>query len=426
MTRSSSLSLRGSLVALLLLTVAPARAQQPMQEFVEAARAGALDAQAAQAALDVARSQTDEARARLLPTLVASAAYTRNEIEVAVQLSPERRAVISPYDQLDARFTLSVPILDISSWSTFFAAEAAADAAEERTEATDDDVEAAVVQLWHQVVATRAVLTAAERSLEVAEQARANAAARVEVGVSPQLDLARAEAESARARQIVAEARLADRLASRNLAILTGLVPTAGAAALPEADLADPGELESWLAELERRPGVRAAERSRRSAELAADASWQTLLPVISGTGIERITNAAGFGPNSVWSLAITATWTLDFVRPATIGTRDAQLSSARIAEARALQLAATQIVEAWERVRSLIVRAEAAQAQLVATTRAAEDARVRYEAGAGTQIEVIQAERDLFSAEVARIQAHADLRVAREVLRIRSGRDGS
>jgi outer membrane protein TolC len=72
--------------------------------------------------------------------------------------------------------------------------------------------------------------------------------------------------------------------------------------------------------------------------------------------------------------------------------------------------------------VRSLLARARAARAAQAASERAATVARVRFEAGTGTQLEVSQSERDLFQAEVARIQADADLRVARLALRLRSG----
>ena len=58
------------------------------------------------------------------------------------------------------------------------------------------------------------------------------------------------------------------------------------------------------------------------------------------------------------------------------------------------------------------------------ALRRASQDAHARYEAGAATQLEVITADRDLLQAEEARIAAIADLRIARQTLRIRAGMD--
>ena len=101
----------------------------------------------------------------------------------------------------------------------------------------------------------------------------------------------------------------------------------------------------------------------------------------------------------------------------------DSQLEIAHVRADRARRNSETAIIESWHRVRSSIARARASRAAEVASERAAEVARARYEAGTGTQLEVSQSERDLFAAQVARIQAHADLRVARLALRLRSGR---
>ena len=48
--------------------------------------------------------------------------------------------------------------------------------------------------------------------------------------------------------------------------------------------------------------------------------------------------------------------------------------------------------------------------------------ARERYQQGAGTQFELVQAERDAFSAEVSRIESDADLSYARAGLRLDAG----
>jgi len=413
------------LVALLALMPGVARAQQPLSAFLEAAEDGNLDLRAARAALAQSRSQVDEARARLLPSASATGTYTRNELEVIIQLpnpgGEPRQAVISPYDQLEGRFTIAVPILDLSAWAGFFSAEASADAAGSRTENAERETRGAVVVLWHQLVGSRMVASAAERSLSVAEQSRANAAARVEVGASPQLELDRAEAEVQRARQSLVEAQLGATLAARNLQNATGLAPTDRIVQL-EDDLAPEPALERYLAGLEQHPSIRAARSDALAAERGEHAAWLSLAPTISGQVTERVTNAAGFGPNNQWAAGITATWQLDFGRPAAIGTRGAAAERARIGLEQAQQQVETQIFEAWQRVSTARARAEAAQAALTATRRASQDAQARFETGAATQLDVIQTERDLFAAEVGTIQAIADLRVARALLRIRSG----
>lgn len=412
---------RGVVIATCLALMPGAvAAQQPLSEFLTAAEAGNLDLRAARAALSQTRSQVDEARARLLPAASATGTYTRNEHEIVVGIG-DLQAVISPHDQFDAYFTIAVPILDLSAWAGFLAAEAAADAAAGRTEYTAREARASVVVLWHQLVGARMVVGAAERSLAVAEQSRDHAQARVEVGAAPQLELDRAEAEVQRARQALMEAQLNATLAARNLQNATGLVPSDRVVQLDD-DLAPEPELERYLAQVEQHPLIQAARAESLAAERGEHAAWLSLAPTISGQFTERMTNASGFGPKNQWAAGITATWSLDFGRPAAINTQGAAAERARIGLEQARQQVETQIFEAWQRVATARARAEAAQAALTAMRRASEDARASFETGAATQLDVIQTERDLFAAEVQHIQAIADLRVARAVLRIRSG----
>jgi outer membrane protein TolC len=404
-----------------LLAAAPGHAQQPLEDFLAAADTHSTDLREVR---ELARSldgAAAEARGRLLPSASASGTYTRNEREVVVNLGPDRMAVLSPFDQLDARFTLTMPLLDVAAWEGLFAAEALADAADARTELAEDTVRLTIVQTWHGLVGARAVLDAANAAVLAAEHARSAAAARVEVGVAPAAELARAEAELARAQQARAEAQLAARLAAQTLTVITGLTPDDRRVELAD-DLAAEPAVDTFLAGIDALPAVAAASHDVRAAERARDGAWAALLPTIGGSLTERLTNAAGFGPNSVWALSVSATWTLDLVRPFAIETREGSLAAARTRAEEARLVAEAAIIEAWERVASLRERAAAAEAALAASARAELDARARFEAGAGTQIEAILSERDRFSAEVGRIQALAELRVARAALRTRAG----
>ena len=56
------------------------------------------------------------------------------------------------------------------------------------------------------------------------------------------------------------------------------------------------------------------------------------------------------------------------------------------------------------------------------AAAHASLQARERYRAGTITQLDLLQAQRDAFNAEVSRIQADADLVNARAQLRLSSG----
>lgn len=403
-----------------------ALAQQPLTEFLDAADAHAIDLVEARALADQAGSSVDEARARLLPSFSAVGAYTRNEYEVVVSIptgvgSEVRRATFTPYDQLTGTFTLNVPIVDLSAWQTFFAAESTADAADARVESGALDVRATTVTTYYQLVAARAVTTSATRALATAEENLGVATVRAGAGLASDLDVARASADVERARQTVAEAELQVALAERSLFVLTGLSPSTAPVVLDD-DLHAETALGRWTLHADGAPSVRAAALDREAAERSRDGAWMALLPTLSGSASERVTNAAGFSPDAQWALALTLSWTIDFGRPATVEAREDAVAVVAAREERARLAAETTIFEAWHRVRSLLVRAQAARSALESSERGASVARARFAAGTGTQLDVSQAERDLFAAEVARIQADADLVVQRLLLRVRAG----
>ena len=72
-----------------------------------------------------------------------------------------------------------------------------------------------------------------------------------------------------------------------------------------------------------------------------------------------------------------------------------------------------------WQQIRADIESAQSSRAQVTAATLAASLADDRYQSGVATQLDVLQARQDAFDADVARIQADADLAYARVALRL-------
>src|SRR5439155_13700496 len=111
-----------------------------------------------------------------------------------------------------------------------------------------------------------------------------------------------------------------------------------------------------------------------------------------------------------------------DLTTIANMSAQGTQAQIARIREERARLAVHDQIFEAWQRVRVGIAKSRAARAQARAAELALHYATERYQNGAGTQLDVVLAQRDAFTAEVARIQADADLVYARALLRLDVG----
>jgi outer membrane protein TolC len=68
------------------------------------------------------------------------------------------------------------------------------------------------------------------------------------------------------------------------------------------------------------------------------------------------------------------------------------------------------------------IAQSRSARAGRDASVHAAEQARVQYRAGTATQLDLLQAQRDAFRAEVTRIEDDANLLNARAQLRLSAG----
>ena len=74
------------------------------------------------------------------------------------------------------------------------------------------------------------------------------------------------------------------------------------------------------------------------------------------------------------------------------------------------------------EAKQAALTKVESAKVQASVAQRAAQVARDRYAAGAATQLDVITAERDLFTAEVGQIQARTELGTAHAAVRLSAG----
>jgi outer membrane protein len=118
----------------------------------------------------------------------------------------------------------------------------------------------------------------------------------------------------------------------------------------------------------------------------------------------------------------VTASWRLDVAALARRKGQRAAEQVARVQEEATANRARDAVHEAWQRVDSGIMASQSARSQAAAARLAAEKARERYAAGAGTQLELIQAQRDLSSMEAARIQTDANLALDRILLRLAVG----
>ena len=96
-------------------------------------------------------------------------------------------------------------------------------------------------------------------------------------------------------------------------------------------DLHEEAPLESWEGAPPRRhPFRRGLVEQRRTAESSSLAAKLALLPTLSASAQEHLTNAPGFsGHDALWVVNVTAAWKLDVT---TYGTLRSQAAAAEIA----------------------------------------------------------------------------------------------
>jgi outer membrane protein len=279
-----------------------------------------------------------------------------------------------------------------------------------------------VVTAFYSYAGAQALVDSARKSLGVSEAQLLQQTDRRAAGVASELEVVRASSEVERNRQLVADAEALLANSRRSLRTLSGLEPQ-GAASMPSDDL----HAEAPLADLEARvgalPAVVAASKDADTAAKNSTAATTALIPTVNAQFTQRFTNATGFqNQAAVWNAGVTFAWradvgTLQGLRVVTAAEQTAQLNAekARLA-------AADQVHSDWQRVTAAITKVKAASAQVTSARRAQSLAKERNSAGVATQLDVIQADRDLFSAEVNDITARLDLASARASLKLSAG----
>ncbi len=406
----------------LALSLSPgaALALQPLDDFLASARRANLDRKEAELTHVQRAHEADQAWRRLLPAFTGKGQYTFNQYEAALARPGGSTITITPQHQLDAFLTVDVPLVDLGAWAKIGAGEALSDAAGARLRATELDVERTVARQYFQVVASRAVLAASQRTLETSRQNLAIAEERRAAGFATDLDVARGAADVERARQTVASADYLVVTSERALRSSSGVSPEPGGGG-PEDDLHEEGPLAPFLAI--RTPSREASDLEAKAQDRLTSQTRAQLLPALSASATQRFTNAVGFADRAaIFTANVALTWRLD---ASSLSATDAQAAQAEVTDVRRRRTSQAHddtVHDAWNLVRAQIASLRAARAEATSAALAARLARDRYAAGTALQIDALEAERRSFQAEVARIQADGDLRVARASLRAASG----
>jgi outer membrane protein len=361
-----------------------------------------------------------EARATSLPSLTANGIYTRLDADREFQ---GRR--IAARDQLSANLLLSVPLVVPQRWTQWSHASSNLKSARASAEDVRRQVAIAVARAYLAVISQKRVVEVGERALATAKAHYDYAHTRFAGGIGNRVDAVRAEQEVATDQAQIESGYAALARAREALGVLVGEQGPLDAeddvalAASPEFDHA------MRDATTQRRDIVASRARLDAAEQVKRD-SYTDYLPFLIGT-------VQPFYQNPPTLVQPLTGWQAQLLL--TIPIYDGGLRYGLHAERESLSNEARSQYEALVRqarsdVRLAFESVKRAEAALAAATHAARLARsalelatTAYQAGATTNIEVIDAERRARDAETAAAVAEDSARQARVDLLAATGR---
>ena len=278
------------------------------------------------------------------------------------------------------------------------------------------------VAYWS-VVTARRVLEVNQDLRGVTEANLRAATARLEAGTGLGIDVTRAQIDVQVADRQIATARAALEDAKQALGLVIGATEPVDAAEPPAA----PGETPVVQAEtVTARPDVRSAALQERITDRAVSAAWWTLAPTLDAAWILSWTDTPGrFGRETQWQ--IVATLTVPFydggVRYGIIRQREAERAQARAVADRTEVAARYELRSAERAVETQRIAVQTSERQVELARQALAQSQAAYEAGASTNLEVIQAQQALRDAEVALVLGKAEWQIAVVRLLVAAGR---
>lgn len=372
------------------------------------------------AALEIQRAEgmIQQAWAYILPSLNVGLQYTLADQPTVVTFEVPGGDLFGPAEEIVVRqqhvaqlqLTARQPIFNGPAIPGIQLSHASRDLSRLTVEQSRRQLALAVARAFYATLSARRTVDLLERHLELAQQHVDASRARLEAQAGLAIDVARAELQVETTRSQRENAILGYQNARDSLALLMGIhpdrLPRLMEPSAPEIDVTEPEELvERALAE---RLDLRAAQRQVRMAELDLNSVWMAFAPSLNLSWQLNYTlsELGGFGDRrSMWNLLLLASFPLfdGGARYGQLRDRRARLRQARLNVEALEQSAVIQVRQAYRAWRTALTTLDISRRQLELATEAYRLARASYAAGAASNLEVVDAQRSLVSAEVDR-----------------------
>jgi len=396
--------------------------------------AEAYDAQfaAAKASVKAGREKLPQGRAGLLPTVGLSANTTWNDLEVHRRITPPTDTPFR-YNTSGWTLTLTQPLFRWQNWESYNQSQLQVSLAETQFAAARQDLMVRVAQAYFDVLQAReAVATAAAQKSAIAEQLEA-AKRNFGVGTATITDTHEAQSryDLATAAEIAAQNEL---LVKRQaLRMVTGKDETELANLRPGAAIPapEPADVDKWAesaeaASLMVQGAQTAYEIAKREIGKQRAGHYPTL-DLVAANGLSSATGSTLIGVGSDTKAAIIG---LQLAIPIFLGgsTDSREREAVALSEKahadleNARRTAALQALQAYLGVASGLSQVKAYEAALVSSSSALDSNKLGYEVGLRINIDVLNAQSQLYDTRQKLVKARLDTLVAQLKLKAAAG----
>jgi outer membrane protein len=391
-----------------------------IEEALSIAHRNNRDLAQAKARVAQAHASVLQAWVALLPQVAAQGKYTHNYKEVSLNfgaagstLGLPTNAIIQKGEQLDASLTATVPLVVPSAYQALKAAQSLEDASRANDDVTDAIVLYTAAQTYYACAGADEVVDARKHAIVLEQKALDNARARLDAGVVNRVEVTRAELQLVRARQAELEAEDAAAQSYRALGTIMNQHEQVYVVSNDNPQ-ARSGELDALTEQaLRQRPEFPALQKTLYSYELQRSSNLWKWAPTLSAFGNVRAFNYAGFsGDKYSWAVGLQLDWAI-YDGGLRDGQRKLALAQRQEQEAK-LDLLRDQVRDdvynADRNVRTKRSALDTARRSVQLSKETLDLVQVQHDAGTATQLDLLQAQDNLVSAEVALAQARFDL----------------
>jgi NodT family efflux transporter outer membrane factor (OMF) lipoprotein len=396
-------------------------ADEKLRSLIASALANNRDLRVAVLNIENARAQYDIRRADIYPTVGASAAISRSPSPVNGQQATTYTAGLA-FSAWEIDFFGRLNALSEAAVAQFFATE-------EARKAAQVSLVSSVANAWLSLAANEELLAVARDTLKTREETLRLTKLRFDNGVSSEIDVRLATSLTETARAALAQAQRQRALDIDTLSLLVGqAVPadfstgtTLSAVSLPDIPAGTPSDV------LTARPDVRQAERLLEASNANIGAARAAFFPRITLTAQagRASTQLSGlFDGGGKWAYTIAPSLLLPIFDA---GRNEAGLRSANVQRDIAIAQYERAIQTAFREVSDALAGRATLADQLQATSNVAEAesgrvrlTQLRYDAGVASTLDLLDAQRSLFTARQAEVQVRL-ARLQNQVLLYRS-----